>query len=267
MFVDIDPRTFNIDPVKIKKAITKPGYVVKETLVERTRTFWRDMRHYIFMAASGATLGLSTILGWIGLGPSYLPTFFSILSLAIGGYPVLKSAIKAALIPDLNVDTLVSIAAIAAASVGAYREAAAVIFIMLLGEFLEHLTVDKARKAALTPLPGWRLTRTSGNTINRQHRTFPLPSNERFSHRGRILTRDWRRYNGRADVVYQPKHMSPHALLEGYRYANRRFYSLSSIARRLSQSPVGLWWTLPLNLAYGMALTGRRAIGDPASVS
>jgi hypothetical protein len=32
------------------------------------------------------------------------------------------------------------------------------------------------------------------------------------------------------------------------------FRSLSSIARRLSHSPVGLWWTLPLNLAYAWAL-------------
>ena len=60
----------------------------------------------------------------------------------------------------MNVDTLVSIAAIAAASVGAYQEAAAVIFIMLLGEFLEHLTVDKARKAItsliqLSPKTAW----------------------------------------------------------------------------------------------------------------
>jgi cation transport ATPase len=38
---------------------------------------------------------------------------------------------QGALHSDLNVDTLVSIAAIAATSVGAYREAATVIFIML----------------------------------------------------------------------------------------------------------------------------------------
>jgi Cd2+/Zn2+-exporting ATPase len=72
----------------------------------------------------------------------------------------LKSAIKTLLIPDLNVDTLVSVAAISATAVGAYREAAAVIFIMLLGEFLEHLTVGKARKAIasliqLSPKTAW----------------------------------------------------------------------------------------------------------------
>lgn len=151
---------YRVESDRIKKAITKPGYVVKESFAERTVAFWRELRHFIFMAASGATLGLSWILEWVGLGPSYLPTVFSILSLVIGGYPVLKSAIKALFIPDLNVDTLVSIAAIAATSVGAYREAAAVIFIMLLGEFLEHLTVDKARRAItsliqLTPRTAW----------------------------------------------------------------------------------------------------------------
>jgi hypothetical protein len=47
--------------------------------------------------------------------------------------------------------------------------------------------------------------------------------------------------------------MSPGQLLEGYRHANRRFYSPVSVARRLSRSPVGLWWTLPLNMAYSWA--------------
>ncbi len=112
------------------------------------------------MASSGMTLALSYISGWLNLGPVHLPTALAITSLILGGYPILKSAIKALFIPDLNVDTLVSIAAIAATSVGAYQEAATVIFIMLLGEFLEHLTVGKARKAIssliqLAPKTAW----------------------------------------------------------------------------------------------------------------
>jgi Cd2+/Zn2+-exporting ATPase len=151
---------YRVEPDRIKKAIIKPGYVIRETFGEKTQAFWREMGPFLFMATSGITLGLSWILGWIGLGPSYLATAFSIASLVVGGYPVLKSAIKALFIPDLNVDTLVSIAAISATAVGAYREAAVVIFIMLLGEFLEHLTVGKARKAMaslihLSPRTAW----------------------------------------------------------------------------------------------------------------
>ncbi len=149
-----------VEEEKIKKAITQPGYVVRETLAERTRAFWSEMRPLLFMASSGITLALSYISEWLHLGPAYLPTTFAVASLILGGYPILKSAIKALFIPDLNVDTLVSIAAIAATSVGAYQEAATVIFIMLLGEFLEHLTVGKARKAIssliqLAPKTAW----------------------------------------------------------------------------------------------------------------
>ncbi|MBM4278336.1 MAG: cadmium-translocating P-type ATPase [Deltaproteobacteria bacterium] len=149
-----------VEEEKIKKAITQPGYVVRETLAQRTRAFWSEMRPLLFMASSGMTLVLSYISGWLHLGPAYLSTAFAVASLILGGYPILKNAIKALLIPDLNVDTLVSIAAIAATAVGAYQEAATVIFIMLLGEFLEQLTVGKTRKAIssliqLAPKTAW----------------------------------------------------------------------------------------------------------------
>jgi Cd2+/Zn2+-exporting ATPase len=151
---------YRVQEERIKKAITKPGYAVRETFTERTRTFWKERRAFIFLGLSGITLVFSWILGWLGLGPSNLPSFFAIASLVFGGYPIVKSAIQTLLIPDLNVDTLVSLAAISAAAVGAYREAAAVLFIMLLGESLEGITVGKARKAIasliqLSPKIAW----------------------------------------------------------------------------------------------------------------
>jgi radical SAM superfamily enzyme YgiQ (UPF0313 family) len=102
-------------------------------------------------------------------------------------------------------------------------------------DFLESAGVQNATFNILTPFPGTRLF-------------------GRFEAEGRILTREWEKYNGREDVVFRPLGMSPEALLAGYRYANRRFYSLRSIRRRLSRSPVQLSWTLPLNLAYARAL-------------
>jgi Cd2+/Zn2+-exporting ATPase len=148
-----------VEEDRIKRAITKPGYTVTETFTEKTRTFWREMRSFIFLGLCGLTLAASWVSEWIGLDPA-IPIAFSIVSLIIGGYPILKSAIRTLLIPDLNVDTLVSVAAISAAAVGAYREAAAVLFIMILGESLEGLTVGKARKAIasliqLSPKTAW----------------------------------------------------------------------------------------------------------------
>jgi radical SAM superfamily enzyme YgiQ (UPF0313 family) len=99
-------------------------------------------------------------------------------------------------------------------------------------DFLEEVGVQNATFNILTPFPGTPLFR-------------------KMEAESRILTRDWRKYNSRTDVVYQPKQMSAADLLAGFRYANARFYSLRSIAKRLSRSAVQLWWTLPLNLAYG----------------
>lgn len=98
-------------------------------------------------------------------------------------------------------------------------------------DFLEAAGVQNATFNILTPYP----------------RT---PLFQRLEAEGRILTTDWRRYNGRNDVVFQPRRMSADELLAGFRYANQRFYSLPSVAKRLWTSPTQLWWTLPLNLAY-----------------
>lgn len=98
-------------------------------------------------------------------------------------------------------------------------------------DFLEETGVQNATFNILTPYPG-------------------TPLFQRLDAQGRILTRDWRRYNGRTDVVFQPNQMSVDELLAGFQYANQRFYSLPSVVKRLWRSPVQIRWTLPLNLAY-----------------
>ncbi len=108
-------------------------------------------------------------------------------------------------------------------------------------DFLESAGVQNATFNILTPYPGTRLY-------------------ARLEAENRILTHDWSKYNGRNDVVFQPRQMSPEALLAGYRRANQRFYSFTSIARRLSHAPGGFWWTLPLNLAY--TLNWKRYYGN-----
>jgi radical SAM superfamily enzyme YgiQ (UPF0313 family) len=97
-------------------------------------------------------------------------------------------------------------------------------------EFLEAAGIQNATFNILTPFPGTALF-------------------QRLDAEGRILTRDWRLYNSRSQVVFQPRQMSVAELLTGFRYANEHFYSLSSIVKRLKRSPVQIQWTLPLNLA------------------
>ncbi|MGA2143738.1 MAG: radical SAM protein [Bryobacteraceae bacterium] len=105
-------------------------------------------------------------------------------------------------------------------------------------EFLEDTGIQNATFNILTPYPG-------------------TPLFGRLEAQGRILTRDWRKFNGRRDVVFQPKRMSVAELLAGFRYANERFYSLPSLRKRLWRSPAQIGWVLPLNLAYAASWARR----------
>lgn len=89
---------------------------------------------------------------------------------------------------------------------------------------------------------------------------FPnTPLFERLDREGRILTRDWSKYNGKKDVVFQPALMSPRELLMGMEWAARQFYSIPSVVERMARSRTGLWWNVARNLGYWLAL---RNFGD-----
>jgi len=107
-------------------------------------------------------------------------------------------------------------------------------------EFYRSVGLDSATVSVLIPFP---------NTL-----LF-----ERLEAEGRILTHDWSKYNGKKDVVFQPALMSPQELLMGMEWAARQFYSIPSIIERLARSRTGLWWSLPRNLGYHLAL---RNFGD-----
>jgi radical SAM superfamily enzyme YgiQ (UPF0313 family) len=84
-----------------------------------------------------------------------------------------------------------------------------------LVDFLLEIELDLAEFTLLTPFPNsdaW----------------------ERLSAEGRILHRDWSRYNA-ANVVFRPRHMSPERLQELYRQAWERFYAADSYAVRMGR--------------------------------
>jgi len=64
------------------------------------------------------------------------------------------------------------------------------------------------------------------------------PLFKRLEKDGRILTRDWSRYN-QIDVVFQPKNMTPEELLEGARKVAQEFYSTKNLIKKTSR----IFWT------------------------
>ena len=79
-------------------------------------------------------------------------------------------------------------------------------------EKIKEFEIDVLEINILTPYPG-------------------TPLYERLEREGRILTRDWSRYN-QVDVVFQPKNMSIKELKEGASKVAREFYTKSEIIKR-----------------------------------
>jgi len=79
-------------------------------------------------------------------------------------------------------------------------------------ELLYEWDIDTVGFHILTPFPG-------------------TPLFQRFEKEGRILTRDWSKYD-LEHVVFKPKNLTPEELREGMRWINKEFYSISNLSRR-----------------------------------
>ncbi len=60
------------------------------------------------------------------------------------------------------------------------------------------------------------------------------PLYERLNKEGRILSKDWSRYN-QVDVVYQPKQMTVDELFKGAKKVAREFYSMPNVMQRIAR--------------------------------
>lgn len=107
------------------------------------------------IAIAGAMTGIGMILRWTGA-----PVFFQMVAFAVGtlagGALVFPAALKAWFKFKLDMNVLMAVAVIGAWFIGEYAEAAAVVFLFSLSEWLEGLSAERARNAvrslmALTP--------------------------------------------------------------------------------------------------------------------
>lgn len=116
-----------------------------------------------------ATSGAALVLAW-GLGvllPPVAPWLF-IVAMLVGLVPIARRAFMAARAGTLfSIEMLMTIAAVGAIVIGAGEEAAAVVFLFLVGELLEGVAAGRARAsirglAALVPKTAW--LETDGQT-------------------------------------------------------------------------------------------------------
>ncbi len=97
-------------------------------------------------------------------------------------------------------------------------------------EFVIKTEIDLPRFAILTPFPG-------------------TPLHHRLQREGRILTRDWEKYDGQ-HVVFEPKRMTGAELQSGHEAAWKKVYAWGPIFRRLRHAGTQMPLSLAANVGY-----------------
>lgn len=129
----------------IQKAIESTGVRV----VERDNIGFAEAnrRRIALVGISGLLLALGLALDWFGSVPhSVLLGIFTVSTL-LSGLLVFPKALRALLQRILDMNVLMSVAAIGAFAIGEYSEGATVVFLFSLAELLEAFSVARARAA------------------------------------------------------------------------------------------------------------------------
>lgn len=148
--VQLDPQLVDLDD--IRKAVEGAGYAVPESQgasAQQTESFTRPILRLLGVVF-GAVLFIAVVGEWLGLFEAvtqWVPWPAWLAIILIGGYPVFRNVIRAALHRQVIAHTLMTVGLIAALAVGEWATAAVVVFMMRMGDYVEHFTAERARRA------------------------------------------------------------------------------------------------------------------------
>ncbi|MFB6109577.1 MAG: cation-transporting P-type ATPase, partial [Halodesulfurarchaeum sp.] len=114
--------------------------------LQSIKQYYHKHRQAIVAGTSGVLYGGGWALGYF-TGFDTASVAVLLLATFVGGYDIAKKAYHEVKSRTLGIKTLVTIAAIGAIAIGAYWEAAAVVFLFSLGSYLEGRTMRKTRNA------------------------------------------------------------------------------------------------------------------------
>jgi Cd2+/Zn2+-exporting ATPase len=127
----------------------------------------RKHRNALVTAASGILYGGGWTLGYLTTLNTASAAVL-VTAAVVGGYDIARAAYYEVKSRTLGIKTLVTLAAVGAVAIGAYWEAAAVVFLFSLGSYLEGRTMRKTRNALqelLELAPDTAMVRRDGELV------------------------------------------------------------------------------------------------------
>ncbi|RIK55592.1 MAG: cadmium-translocating P-type ATPase [Chloroflexi bacterium] len=154
----VDYDAAQVDLPAIRKAVQSAGYQapaagagedVSESLAQTSARFGRAVL-WVLGLVFGAVLLVVVAGEWLGLFEAVtarVPWPIGWLIVFVGWVPVLRNVIAAARRGQATAHTLMSLGVLAALVVGEWTTAAIVVFFMRVGDYVEHFTAERARRA------------------------------------------------------------------------------------------------------------------------
>src|SRR5712691_8862624 len=175
--LQVDPA--QVDLPTIRRAVEGAGYTVPESTAQEAAqpasrslsTFTRPILT-LFGLVFGAVL-LVVIAGeWFGLFErvtDVVPWYLGWGLVVLAGYPIFWNVIRATLRRQVISHTLMSLGVVAALAVGQWPTAVVIVFFMRVGDYAEHFTTERSRRAvkrltALAPQTA-RVERNGGEQV------------------------------------------------------------------------------------------------------
>lgn len=147
-----------VDRATLQRAVQEAGYTVPVTKLlpgesaateMGTEGFTRQVLT-LFGIVFGAVLFFVVIGEWFGLFEELtdrVPFVVGVAIVVAFGYPVFRNVIRAVLRRQVISHTLMTVGVLAALAVGQWATAAVVVFFMRVGDYAEHFTTERGRRA------------------------------------------------------------------------------------------------------------------------
>jgi len=130
---------------EIMKEVKRAGFVASP-ISKGGSTPNRTRKEFPLTAISGGFLGIGFIGSYAGFYP-LLVTLFYAATIVVGGFKPIRSAYYAIKSRSLDMNVLMSAAAIGAALIGEWFEGATVVWLFALGNTLQNKSIERTRES------------------------------------------------------------------------------------------------------------------------
>lgn len=137
----------SITAPEVQRAIKEIGMTARpEGEAHAELSFWERHGRLVTTVISGIFLALGIALDWSGRG-EYAAILLLAISTVAGGWYIAPRGFRAARSLALDMNFLMTIAAIGAAAIGEWSEGASAMFLFAVAQLLEGYSMDRARNA------------------------------------------------------------------------------------------------------------------------